>query len=73
MVACPHTYTFVHLTEEVKAKIAGEKMPRLTAVGAPSSYPVLDQLDAKEKGMRTSLHMEDGEKLTIYTLNKHGQ
>ena len=28
-VLCPHTYNYVHLTEEVKAKIAKEKKPLL--------------------------------------------
>jgi len=73
MVACPHTYTFVYLTEEVKNKISSEKMPRLTPDAAPSSYPLLDKMAAKEKGMRTTLKTEDGNQLTIYTLNKYGQ
>jgi len=73
MVACPHTYTFVYLTEEVKNKISSEKMPRLTPDDAPSSYPLLDKMAAKEKGMRTTLKTEDGNQLTIYTLNKYGQ
>jgi len=28
-VACPHTYKFVYLTDEVKAKISAEKKPKL--------------------------------------------
>ena len=73
MVACPHTYSFVYLTEEIKKKISSEKMPRLTPNDAPSSYPLLGKMIAKEKGMRTTLNAEDGTQLTIYTLNKHGQ
>lgn len=48
-------------------------MPRLTPDDAPSSYPLLDKMAAKEKGMRTTLKTEDGNQLTIYTLNKYGQ
>ena len=36
-------------------------------------YPTLTKLQAKEKGMRTELLMESGEKLSIYTLNPTGQ
>lgn len=73
MVACPHTYTYVYLTEEVKAMIASEKMPRLTPPDAEPSYPIPNKLVAKEKGMRIELNMDDGNKLTIMTLNRHGQ
>ena len=37
-----------------------------------NGYPKPTKLQAKEKGMRTELVMESGEKLTIYTLNATG-
>lgn len=73
MVTCPHTYTYVYLTEEVKQKIAAEKKPRLAADDVPVSYPVPSKREAKEKGLRSVIKMDNGSELTIYTLNKAGQ
>ena len=54
-MACPHTFKFVTLTEEVKAKIAAEKKPRL------SDTEVEDiQKTCKSIGLRTELHSKDG-------------
>ena len=56
----------------MKQKIAAEKKPRLVSEETEMGYPTLTKLQSKEKGMRTELLMENGEKLTIYTLNKTG-
>jgi len=73
MVACPFTYSYVYLTEEARQKIAAEKKPRLTEDDAPVSYPVPTKKQAKEKGLRSVIKMENGNELTFYTLNKAGQ
>lgn len=54
----------------MKQKISAEKLPRLSE---ESPVYTVDKKVAMEKGMRASLEMEDGTKLTIYNLNKHGQ
>lgn len=48
-------------------------MPRLVADEAPSAFPVMEKLSAKEKGLRTKLHLENGQELTVFNLNKAGQ
>ena len=61
------------LTEEVKAKIAAEKKPRLAAADAPSSFPVPEKNVALEKGLRTVIKTEEGGELSFMTLNKYGK
>ena len=51
-MACPHTWNFVELTQEVKDKIAAEKRPKLS--DKELAYPH-DSRAAKEKGMRAQL------------------
>ena len=74
-MACPHTWHYVELTEEVKQKISAEKMPRLAAddIEPAMAYPVPDKLVAKEKGLRTVIEMSNGQQLSIFNLNKAGQ
>ena len=45
-VACPHTWNYVELTEEVKQKISREKMPQFSD---KIVYPTLDRGRAEEK------------------------
>ena len=73
MVTCPHTYSYVKLTEEVKQKISAEKKPRLAADDAPMGYPMPTKNEAKEKGLRSVIKMKNGQELSIFTLNKAGQ
>jgi hypothetical protein len=72
-VACPITFNYVYITDEVKDKIKEKSLPRL----APEELsPVYEQgVDKKylEKGMRTVLKMEDGKTLSIFNLNPAGQ
>ena len=56
-VACPHTWNYVDLTEEVKAKISKEKWPKLS--DKPPVYTV-DKREALEKGLRSRLDLESG-------------
>ena len=60
-VACPHTYTYVHLTEEVKQQISAEKKPRLTPADAPVSYPVPSAEKAKAMGEQVVLYVQEEE------------
>ena len=72
MVTCPYTFNYVYLTEEVKQKIDAEKKPRLVPDETPISYPTLTKNQAKEKGLRTTIKMENGNELSIYNMNKAG-
>ena len=58
-LACPHTWKFVPLTDEVKQKIASERMPRLSEVDQLPVYSV-DKKIALEKGLRAELQLSDG-------------
>ena len=49
-VACPQTYTYVPLTEQVKKLIDSEKMPRLVPKDAPDAFPRPTIEVAKEGG-----------------------
>ena len=60
------------LTEEVKQRIASEKMPRLSDAGDEPAYTV-DKKAALEKGLRAELRLESGEVLAITQLNPRGQ
>jgi hypothetical protein len=49
----------VPLTEEVKTKIASEKLPRLSEATEEPVYTV-DKKAALEKGLRAELRLSDG-------------
>ena len=69
-MACPKTWNFVPLTEEVKKKIDDAKFPQLS--DEPPAYEV-DRKVAMEKGMRSELKLEDGRTLNFMILNTAGQ
>ena len=70
---CPITSNFVTLTEELKQKIASEKMPRLAPEDAQPGYPVPAKRVSKEKGMRSVIKMDNGNELSFFSINKAGQ
>jgi len=69
-VACPHTWHYVPLTQEVKDKFEKEKKPKLSDREDPA-YSITAR-EAKEKGLRAVLKFEDGRELNIMQLNKAG-
>ena len=70
MVACPKTWNFVLLTEEVKKKINDAKWPQLS--DQPPAYEV-DKRVALEKGLRSELKLATGQTLNFMNLNPAGQ
>ena len=70
-VACPVTWNFVYLTDEVKQKIRESKLPKLS--DQPQAFEEADKKTLMEKGMRTVLKLDSGQELTFMTLNKAGQ
>lgn len=50
-LACPQTFNFVYITDEVREKINKAKMPRLAAEDAKPTFDVPHKA-ALEKGMR---------------------
>ena len=69
-VACPHTYTYVPLTDQVKKMIDSEKKPRLVPQNAPNSFPIPSIEQAKVGGEKVVLHFENGNKLEYDVLNE---
>ena len=56
-VACPKTWNFVYLTDEVKKKISSEKFPQLS--DKPPMFEVEKRV-ALEKGLRSEIKMKTG-------------
>ena len=62
-VACPYTWSYVELTDQVRKKISKEKKPKLS-----DKEPIytVDKKMAMEKGLKTVLKLEDGNELGVY-------
>ena len=68
-IACPKTWKYVYLTEEIKEKVKGQGCLQLATEESESTegdFPYVDPKKAKELGMRSELQLEDGGSLNIF-------
>jgi hypothetical protein len=72
-VACPFTWNFVYLTDEVRNKIKQSKMPRLAPEEVKPAFEEVAHKAALEKGMRAQLNLSNGSTLGFMQMNRTGQ